>query len=676
MSKAPITSGRFLLSLDNIKQFFSAVRSIFVDGLLVALAVIIVSYLVFERNQAKVEAIFTPKPLEDLGFTSDIAVQHLMKAIDKIESEAQLIDPGSVQIESQRKLIKPLLTIVPASQEINFSIPNSGISLESLIRQLRVMIGRQETTIAGEFICESAHCNLNDYRLELFVTGELPEILDQIGPTSNWNEYFYHAAQLLLRKLDPSVVASALYHSHKDEALDVAKEMISNNHGDKIWAINLIGAALNSQGNYDGTIDYFHKAAEFDPQFEEALDSDAQTKWGDALNNKRHYDEAIKHYTKATELNPNFAYAYLGWGDALHGKRDYDGAIKHYTKAVELDPKLVTAHVNWGNALADKHDYDEAIKHYTKATELVPKLASSTTALAYAYVAWGDAVNSKGDPAEAIKHYTKAVELDPKLALAYVGWGNALSDKRDYEGALERYRTALELEPKLAWTYVGLGGALSGEALRDKHDYDAAFGAFAKAAELDPNQETDLYVVWGHALSEKEDYDGAIAKYDKQLALEQDDPDALDGRAWAYAHNHELDKALADAERAALAPKDASPVRTRGWIYLNKAQSDGSNVISDPKKPLDLALVDFDKALSLGPSPGACAGRGRALELKGEREKAIAAYRKTLSMEGGSQIDDNAKAEASQHLSELGASIREEGIPQQPEPQTPEKSCS
>jgi tetratricopeptide (TPR) repeat protein len=69
----------------------------------------------------------------------------------------------------------------------------------------------------------------------------------------------------------------------------------------------------------------------------------------------------------------------------------------------------------------------------------------------------------------------------------------------------------------------------------------------------------------------------------------------------------------------------------------------------------DLALADFDKALSLDAElTGAYADRGRAYELKGERDQAIADYRKALSLKSRQSYDDEAKAQAVQHLTALG----------------------
>jgi tetratricopeptide (TPR) repeat protein len=121
-----------------------------------------------------------------------------------------------------------------------------------------------------------------------------------------------------------------------------------------------------------------------------------------------------------------------------------------------------------------------------------------------------------------------------------------------------------------------------------------------------------------------------------------------------------------DAAEAVVALNSEEPYtrHTRGWIQLAKGS-------------VDLALADFDKALSLDAEiAGWHADRGRAYELKGERERAIADYRKALSLKSqqSQSYDDEAKAVAKQHLIALRVMASIDGEPEaaaQPEPQAP-----
>ena len=79
---------------------------------------------------------------------------------------------------------------------------------------------------------------------------------------------------------------------------------------------------------------------------------------------------------------------------------------------------------------------------------------------------------------------------------------------------------------------------------------------------------------------------------------------------------------------------------------------------------LDLALVDFNRALAIDPATaGAYADRGRAYELKGDRDQAIADYRKALSLKSRQLYDDKPKAEAKKHLAALGVAVSDSASP-------------
>jgi uncharacterized caspase-like protein len=85
---------------------------------------------------------------------------------------------------------------------------------------------------------------------------------------------------------------------------------------------------------------------------------------------------------------------------------------------------------------------------------------------------------------------------------------------------------------------------------------------------------------------------------------------------------------------------------------------------------LDLALADFDKALALDPElAGAYSDRGHAYELKGERDKAIADYRKSLSLKSKQLYDDKAKDEALKHLTALASATPTEVEKPTPKPE-------
>ena len=153
------------------------------------------------------------------------------------------------------KLLKPRLRFeMPPSKEYEVSL--SGISLTNVFRQLREILGISETKVVGGFVCNSTHCNVDDYRLELYISGSSPILLDKISSKFRFNDYISDAANKILRALDPSALVTALYVSNKDEALEIAREMRRKKHRD-MYKRYVIGDALYHKGDYDGAIEYY-----------------------------------------------------------------------------------------------------------------------------------------------------------------------------------------------------------------------------------------------------------------------------------------------------------------------------------------------------------------------------------------------------------------------------------
>jgi hypothetical protein len=198
-----------------------------IDGLFLVLACILIIYVIAElrRDEVKIQSPFVPKPLQDLGMTSEIAAQQLKSAIDKISSDAYYAQAEFVKtdldlahIDPHTKLIKPPPGFVLSSQEIDFSLPDSGISLKNILQQLHGVMGNLPTTVSGEFVCDSTPCSTEDYKLVLHITGKQEPIsLPTLNSTPNWNEYFHGAAKKILIKIDASVVVSrcrSMYWNH------------------------------------------------------------------------------------------------------------------------------------------------------------------------------------------------------------------------------------------------------------------------------------------------------------------------------------------------------------------------------------------------------------------------------------------------------------------------------
>jgi tetratricopeptide (TPR) repeat protein len=119
-------------------------------------------------------------------------------------------------------------------------------------------------------------------------------------------------------------------------------------------------------------------------------------------------DGAIADFDRAAELDPKNDAPYYNRAQAKRLKNDTAGAIADYTKAIELGSTNPAAYNNRGNARSETKDREGAIADYTRAIELKPDYAR-------AYYNRAVLKKEKGDKAGATADFKRARKLDPEL---------------------------------------------------------------------------------------------------------------------------------------------------------------------------------------------------------------------------------------------------------------------
>jgi tetratricopeptide (TPR) repeat protein len=413
-----------------------------------------------------------------MGYSEDVAAHRLWDEV--------------VRINDSTPTAKDRVTLLPASQQMDFEAPGAGVSLQAVVQMLRPFLGLDETRIAGEFICRTTACKPEGLALRLRVfrgSGmkiiSLPPIGDQTGEVEI-GRYFRTAALELLRELDPYVVAFFLYRSDKAVARREALQLIAPKHPQRKWAFNLLGLIAANSNEHDDAIEWYRRAI-------------------------------------AADKDDRFAIAYNNWGDALRAKGYPDKAIAKYERAIKIDSKNVLAYSNWGSALLAQGKLDEAIAMFTKAIKI-----DSENVLAYNI--WGSALYSKGNLDGAIAKYTLATEADPKDALAYYNLGIVFNDMREWNQAIANFRQADALDPDDAATYT-----MWGVALHENGNPESAIEKFTRAAEIDPDNPF-IYIKWGNLLGGKGGktaMEEALQKFERVIELDSRHEDAHWNKAYA-----------------------------------------------------------------------------------------------------------------------------------------------
>src|SRR5690606_27400228 len=153
----------------------------------------------------------------------------------------------------------------------DFSIPQSGLSLEAVLSQLRQFLNLFETRISGEFVCATPACAPAEMRLRLRVLRGTATIIDlpEVGSSPS-RDYFRLAAENIFSELDPFVSIAALSRTAPDRAVVLARQLVRQRDPAAQWAYNLIGEIEMNRGNHAEALAAFEAARQRDPKLVEA----------------------------------------------------------------------------------------------------------------------------------------------------------------------------------------------------------------------------------------------------------------------------------------------------------------------------------------------------------------------------------------------------------------------
>jgi tetratricopeptide (TPR) repeat protein len=192
----------------------------------------------------------------------------------------------------------------------------------------------------------------------------------------------------------------------------------------------------------------------------------------------------------------------------------------------------------------------------------------------------GDFFYHSGKYKEALPAFDKAIEIDPAYAKAHYNRGDARFKLGDLNGALADYSKAIELNPGFAEAYYNRG---------------TTYGEFGE-------------------------YKLAIADYDAAISLKPSHAKAYNNRANAYLRLGMAELAVADYTAALAGGPSAVFLNNRGVAFMS---------LGDNKR----AAADFVSAIKLDPkSPQAHFNLGRVLWVAGDRERAVAIFKKAASL--------------------------------------------
>ena len=443
----------------------------------------------FLRDQVLIEPISVPKAVLQRGLTPEVVASRLWDGLRDANAVAQTS--------------KATFSAIPNSQRVQFSPPEVGLSMDSIVRQTRQFFNIYQTRISGEFVCADTDCTPAQMRLRLRVLRGTSEVIDMppIGDSS-LRDYFTAAAIQVLSILDPFVAVSAISETEPVRATALARRLIRQHHPDAKWAYNLIGNLRSLVKDYRPALTEYRAAVALDPNFIIARANVAITlaRLGDPVAARTEYDAISK-------LKPNDPNVLEGYAELASGAGKPHEAIALLQQAFAVDPTSPHYFARMGEIEFARGNGDAANRYWQRSLQIDPAYPLALQPLFTAALSTGDKVR-----AEALVR--AAADYEPDSAEVQALHGAALSFLDRKAEALAAFERSLAIKPDDAdvlYQSANMLQALDRQA-------DAAI-RLNRAIELDPYNAAPIF---SRGTSLALTGNNAAARADFQRVLELD----------------------------------------------------------------------------------------------------------------------------------------------------------
>lgn len=485
-AETPPDKPRMRVSLPSLESGSTRLRKVILNIAFVAAILIFLPILAsqFLRSPVLIEPIAVPDALLARGMTPEVVASRLWD--------------GLRDANAQARTSKASVAAIPNSQRVQFSVPDVGLSMDSIVRQTRQFFNIYETRIAGEFVCADATCAPEGMVLRLRVLRGTSEVID-LPPVGDQDlrRYFTAAAIQVLSILDPFVAVSAISESEPVRATALARRLIRQHHPDAKWAHNLIGNLRSTAEDYRAALAEYRAALALDPDFTIAHANAARAlrQLGDPVASRAEYDQIHARNPRSPEVQEGYAELAIGAGDI-------DAAIEHLKAAAALD----------------------------------------TTSPHY-FARIGEVEMARGNIDAARDWFTQSLAIDPAYPLAISPMFSLLVGRMDLAGGEALLRRAADFEPDSAQVH-----ALHGAALVFLGRHAEALAAFDRALAITPD-DADLLYQSANMLQNLERQADAVVRLNRAIALDPYNPAPIFSRGTSLAITGHNAEARADFER-------------------------------------------------------------------------------------------------------------------------------
>ncbi|HEY8243309.1 MAG TPA: tetratricopeptide repeat protein [Casimicrobiaceae bacterium] len=475
---------------------FSTVLSVVLVVALLALVVALVRE--FRRDAFVLDGFSAPKDLVDNGYTSAVIGQRLLDEIHRIEHavsasrDRPVVDAGTAQADIQ--------------------VTSAGVSVRSIARYARQMLGLPENRLRGEIVREGV-------ALRMTVRDGQPEpdrTLETLQKDGDAGALIRRAAQDVLRLSRPDTMLDYLYMTELEEkrfprTLALIDRILTNpTPDDDEKAVRMLAGIRLAQGKADEAIALYRDAAVRWPESsrvraglvtalywsgrvdeanalvprsapDASLSSLELTSRAKALSELNRYDEAREHAIAALRNDRANADAWTQLANAEYYLHRYTDALATAETFIKDHPGLDVVDFRWFviGALARLDRGPEALA-------IAERLVATHPENPYPIAARAMALAAVGRHAEAVRDHERTAPLFATQSEPSLRWGYSLLALGRVDEALARMQDSTRRDPWWGEGHAGVGRVLTlqrkpAEALAhfetarrlDVHDPDA-----------------------------------------------------------------------------------------------------------------------------------------------------------------------------------------------------------
>lgn len=235
---------------------------------------------------------------------------------------------------------------------------------------------------------------------------------------------------------------------------------------------------------------------------------------GDLARQQRNNQAALERYNRAINSAGDNHEFFQHRAELLLEMREYEDAIRDFSSAARYNTADSSLYVGEAKAFAAMGQYRNAASELQRARKIDPSslpLAEFSQQVVKALVKEGQQTRKAGDAKEAATFLEAAIGLSPKNGDAVYEYSQALSDLQRFSEAQQQLEAAFE-----------------GHTDELKH-----------------------YRLMEQLLLRRYQWDEVVGYWSMYIDRHGEDAASLEARARAYYGNHQYEKALDDAEKAA-----------------------------------------------------------------------------------------------------------------------------